>query len=113
MGRTLGLHLHTFPRLPNGATEYGRRRVVREGKNFQGRMLGIVLGIFGKRVLGKALGTTVKAVEARNYGARNIGTHIDAAYRASTAEARRSSSVALACSSPPPSVAAFLAGPIR
>jgi hypothetical protein len=44
--------------------------VVREGKTFKGRMLGIVLGIFGKRVLGKALGTTVKAIEARNYGAR-------------------------------------------
>jgi hypothetical protein len=44
--------------------------VVREGKTFKGRMLGIVLGIFGKRVLGKALGTTVKAIEARNYGAK-------------------------------------------
>jgi hypothetical protein len=44
--------------------------VVREGKTFKGRMLGIVLGIFGKRVLGKALGTTVKAIEARSYGAR-------------------------------------------
>jgi hypothetical protein len=44
--------------------------VVREGKTFKGRMLGIVLGIFGKRVLGKALGTAVKAIEAGNYGAR-------------------------------------------
>jgi hypothetical protein len=33
-------------------------------------MLGIVLGIFGKRVLGKALGTTVKAIEARNYSGK-------------------------------------------
>ena len=33
-------------------------------------MLGIVLGIFGKRVLGKALTTTVEAIEARNYGAK-------------------------------------------
>jgi len=44
--------------------------VVREGKNFKGRMLGIVLGIFGERVLGKAFANTVKAIEARNYGAR-------------------------------------------
>ena len=30
------------------------------------RALGIVLGVFGKRVLGKALGNTVKAIEARD-----------------------------------------------
>ena len=29
--------------------------VVREGKNLKGRVLGVVLGIFGKRVLGRAL----------------------------------------------------------
>jgi hypothetical protein len=29
-----------------------------------------VIGIFGKRVLGKALGNTVKAIEARNTRAR-------------------------------------------
>jgi hypothetical protein len=40
--------------------------VVREGKNFKGRALGIVLGVVGKRVLGKELGKTVKAIEARN-----------------------------------------------
>ena len=44
--------------------------VVREGKNIKGRVLGIVVGIVGKRVLGKALGNTVKAIEARNDGAR-------------------------------------------
>ena len=62
-------YIYTFPRLPNGATDIDVV-VVREGKNFKGRMLGIVLGLFGKRVLGKALGTTVKAIEARNYGAK-------------------------------------------
>lgn len=46
--------------------------VVREGKNFKGRALGLVLGIFGKRVLGKALGNTVKAIEARTDGARAV-----------------------------------------
>ena len=68
MGRTLGLCLHL-----SAAAQRGDDIdvvVVREGKTFKGRMLGIVLGIFGKRVLGKALGTTVKAIEARNYGAK-------------------------------------------
>jgi hypothetical protein len=41
---------------------------VREGKNFKGRALGVVLAMFGKRILGKELGKTVKAVEARNDG---------------------------------------------
>ena len=62
-------HTYTFTRQPNGMTDVDIV-VVREGKNFKGRMLGIVLGIFGKRVLGKAMGNTVKAIEARNYGAR-------------------------------------------
>ena len=62
-------HIYTFMRQPNGTTDVDVV-VVREGKNFKGRMLGIVLGIFGKRVLGKAMGNTVKAIEARNYGAR-------------------------------------------
>ena len=43
--------------------------VVREGKNLKGRATGIVLGVFGKRVVGKALENTVKAIEARNNGA--------------------------------------------
>jgi len=63
-------HTYTLTRRhPNETTDIDVV-VVREGKTFKGRMLGIVLGIFGKRVLGKALATTVKAVEARNYGAK-------------------------------------------
>ena len=62
-------HTYTLTRQPNGTTDIDAV-VVREGKNLKGRMLGLVLGIFGKRVLGKALATTVKAIEARNYGAR-------------------------------------------
>ena len=42
--------------------------VVREGKNLKGRVLAIVIGTAGERALGKALGNTVKAIEARNYG---------------------------------------------
>jgi hypothetical protein len=58
-------HTYTFTRNPNGTTDLDAV-VVREGKNLKGRALGIVLGIFGKRVLGKELGKTVKAIEARN-----------------------------------------------
>ena len=60
---------YTLTRQPNGTTDIDVV-VVREGKTFKGRMLGIVLGIFGKRVLGKALGVTVKAIEARNYSGK-------------------------------------------
>jgi hypothetical protein len=60
---------YTLTRQPNGTTDIDVV-VVREGKTFKGGMLGIVLGIFGKRVLGKALGTTVKAIEARNYSGK-------------------------------------------
>jgi hypothetical protein len=60
-------HTYTFTRQPNGTTDVDVV-VVREGKNIKGRLLGIVLGIFGKRVLGKELEKTVKAIEARNHG---------------------------------------------
>jgi len=40
--------------------------VVREGKNFKGRVLAIVLGTIGKRALGKEPGKTVKAIETPN-----------------------------------------------
>lgn len=63
-------HTYTFTRRPNGTTDLDAV-VVRDGKNFKGRALGFVLGIFGERVLGKQLEKTVKAIEARNYkGAR-------------------------------------------
>ena len=43
---------------------------VRDGKNFKGRVLGVVLGTLGKGKPEKAFANTVKAIEARNYGAR-------------------------------------------
>jgi hypothetical protein len=61
-------HTYTFKRNPDGTTDLDAV-VVREGKNVKGRALGLVLGVFGKRLLGKALGNTVKAIEARNNGA--------------------------------------------
>jgi hypothetical protein len=60
-------HIYTLTRRPDGTTDVDVV-VVRDGKNFKGRALGIVVGIGGKRVLGKALGNTVKAIEARNHG---------------------------------------------
>jgi hypothetical protein len=62
-------HTYTFTRMPNGTTDVDAV-VVREGKNIKGRALGIVLGIVGKRVLGRELEKTAKAIEARNNGAR-------------------------------------------
>ena len=60
-------HTYTFTRQPDGTTDVDVV-VVREGKNLKGRLLGIVLGTVGKRVLGKAFGKTVKAIEARSSG---------------------------------------------
>ena len=62
-------HTYTFTRRPDGMTDLDAV-VVRDGKNLKGRALGLVLGIFGERVLGGALAKTVKAIEARNNGAR-------------------------------------------
>ena len=71
-------HTYTFTLQPNGTTDIDLV-VVREGKNLKGRLLGLVLGSIGKRVLAKAFENTVKAIEARNYGeesrqSRRIGT---------------------------------------
>ena len=58
-------HTYTFARQPDGTTDVDVV-VVREGKNLRGHVLGFLLGIVGKRVLGKEFGKTVKAIEARN-----------------------------------------------
>jgi len=63
-------HTYTFTRRPDGRTDLDAV-VVREGKNLKGRALGLVLGIFGQRVLGGALAKTVKAIEARNVANRS------------------------------------------
>jgi hypothetical protein len=62
-------HTYTFTQQPDGTTDVDVV-VVREGKNLKGRALAIVVGIIGKRILGKQLGKTVKAIEARNDEAR-------------------------------------------
>jgi hypothetical protein len=58
-------HTYTFARRPDGTTEVDVV-VVRDGKNLKGRMLGLVVGLLGKRFLGKQLEKTVTAIEARN-----------------------------------------------
>ena len=58
-------HTYTFTPQPDGTTDVDVV-VIREGKNLKGRALALVLGTVGKRVLGRALAKTVKAVEARN-----------------------------------------------
>jgi len=64
-------HTYTFTRRPDGKTDLDAV-VVREGKNLKGRLLGLVLGTIGKRVLVKAFDNTVRAIEARN-GAASKG----------------------------------------
>jgi Polyketide cyclase / dehydrase and lipid transport len=63
-GRHSG-HTYTLTPRSDGTTEVDAV-VVREGKNLKGRLLEILVATGGKRVLGKALAATVKAVEARN-----------------------------------------------
>jgi len=57
-------HTYTFTRRPNGTTDIDVV-VVREGKNFKGRVLGFVLRTIGRRVLEKSFEDSVKAIEAR------------------------------------------------
>jgi hypothetical protein len=62
-------HTYTFTHQPNGSTDIDVD-VVREGKNFKGRLLGFVLGIIGRGVLEKAFENSVQAIEVRNGAAR-------------------------------------------
>jgi|SRR5215468_2307644 len=59
-------HTYTFTRRPDGKTDLDAV-VVRDGKNFKGRALGLVLSLFGKQVLGKELAKTAKAIEDRSH----------------------------------------------
>ena len=61
-------HTYTLTRQPDGTTNVDVV-VVREGKNIKGRLIAIVVSFIGQRFLGRALGKTIKAIEARNYDA--------------------------------------------
>jgi hypothetical protein len=58
-------HTYTFTRNPDGTTDVDLV-TVREGKNLKGRLLGLMLGTVGKRVLRTAFENSLKAIEARN-----------------------------------------------
>jgi hypothetical protein len=58
-------HTYTLHRRADSATTIDVS-IVRQGKNLKGRLLGTVLGLFGKSVLGKPFHNSVKAIEARN-----------------------------------------------
>jgi hypothetical protein len=53
-------------RLPDATTQIDAV-VVRDGKNLKGRLLGVVVGAVGQKMLAKAFSSSVKAIEARDY----------------------------------------------
>jgi hypothetical protein len=66
-------HTYTFTRNNDGTTRVDVV-VVRDGKNFKGRLIGGLLAVVGKRVLGKGLAQTAKAIERRDGGAATAET---------------------------------------
>jgi hypothetical protein len=62
-------HTYTFSRQADGTTVLDAV-VIRQGKNLKGRLLALVLGTVGRRVLRNALRETIKVIEARNEGSR-------------------------------------------
>jgi hypothetical protein len=63
-GGTSG-YVYTLIPQPDGTTLV-EVTIVREGKNFRGRVLSAILGTVGKNVLRKAFVNSVKAIEARS-----------------------------------------------
>ena len=62
-------YTYTLTRQPDGRTSVDVI-MIREGKNTRGRLLEILLETIGKRSLARSLANTVKAIEARNYQAK-------------------------------------------
>jgi hypothetical protein len=60
-------YTYTFQRSPDGTTNVDVV-IVREGKTAKGRVLAVVLGTVGKRVLKNAFVQSVKAIEAGSNG---------------------------------------------
>ena len=65
-------HTYDFKRNQDGTTDIDVT-VVRDGKNFKGHMLGLVVGTIGKGVLEKAFQNSIKAIESRNVAAKAAG----------------------------------------
>ena len=59
-------HTYTLTRRSDGGTDVDAV-VVRDGKNFKGHFLGVVLGSVGKSRLTKAFHNSVQAVEVQNH----------------------------------------------
>ena len=74
-------HTYTFTRRPNGTTDIDVM-IVREGKNLRGRLLGLVLGTIGRRVLEKAFENSVRAIEVQNSASERLVLSIRASARA-------------------------------
>ena len=66
-------HTYTLTPQPDGRTEVDLV-TVRDGKNFKGRLLGLVIGSVGKGKLKSAFEASVKAIEARGDGAKAAET---------------------------------------
>ena len=60
-------HTYAFSRAADGKTVVDYT-VVRDGKNFKGKLLGVVVDTVGKGKLKKAFDGTIKAIEARGDG---------------------------------------------
>jgi hypothetical protein len=58
-------HTYTLKRNDDGSTDLDAV-VVREGKNFKGKALGLLIGTVGKSRFQKALDQTVRAIETSN-----------------------------------------------
>ena len=65
-------HTYTFRRNPDGRTQIDYV-VVRDAKNFRGRLLELVLRTVGKGNLEKAFANAVKAIEARSVASETAG----------------------------------------
>ena len=62
-------HTYTFTKNPDGTTDVDLV-TVREGKNLKGRLLGVVLGTVGKRVLRTAFENSVTAIGSSNHSSK-------------------------------------------
>jgi hypothetical protein len=65
-------HTYALSRLPEGKTKVDYT-VVRDGKTFKGKVLGVVIDTVGKGRLKKAFDGSVKAIEARGGGSGAAG----------------------------------------
>ena len=66
-------HTYTLTPQPDGKTEV-ELVTVRDGKNFKGRAIGVVLSTVGKGKLKKAFEASVEAIEARGAEAKSAET---------------------------------------